>query len=66
MTIKHFATWEFPDVSSCKKAEKEVKLSIQTAVIDKELMRDGWTETCWPHEIDKIIKIYEDFGGIRL
>lgn len=66
LLIKNFATWEFQDVSSCKKAEKKVKASIQTAIVDKEIMKDGWTETCWPHEIDKIIKIYEDLGGIRL
>ena len=64
--IKHLATWEFSSVSACKKAEKEIKAVLQTSVISKELMKDGWTETCWPHEIDKVIKIYEDFGGIRL
>ena len=66
LRIEHFATWEFPNVVSCKRAEKEVKHSVQTSVVDKELMKDGWTETCWPHEIDKIIKIYEDLGGTRL
>ena len=64
--IKHLATWEFSSVSACKKAEKEIKAMLQTSIISKELMKDGWTETCWPHEIDKVIKIYEDFGGIRL
>lgn len=53
-------------MSACKKAEKEIKAMLKTSVISKELMKDVWTETCWPHEIDKVIKIYEDFRGIRL
>ena len=29
-------------------------------------MPDGWTETTYPYNIDKIIEIYEKHGGVRI
>lgn len=65
LNLKPYGVWEFPSISICKQAERQVKQSLRTSVVEKELMRDGWTETCYPLQLDEIIKIYEDLGGVR-
>jgi hypothetical protein len=64
--IKSFSIYKFPDVASCKKAERECKKELQTCVISKSEMPDGWTETTYVYNLDKIKQIYQKHGGIEV
>lgn len=62
--IKQHSVYTFQDVSSCKKAERECKKELETGVVLKRDMPDGYTETTWVYNLDKIIEIYERNGGV--
>lgn len=63
--ISAYLVYTFPDVSSCKKAERECKQELECAILPKEEIPDGWTETTWIYNLDKIIEIYERNGGVK-
>ena len=63
--ITKHSVYKFPDVSSCKKAERECKMELECGVLLKYDMPDGYTETTWVYNLEKIIEIYERNGGIR-
>lgn len=56
----------FPNRADCLKAERECRQEIECGVLSKQEMPDGWTETTWTYNLDKIIEIYERNGGIIL
>lgn len=58
--------YTFPDTKSCKAAEKECKQTLYCGVIPKEEMSDGYTETTYVYNLDKIIQIYKKHGGVKL
>lgn len=58
--------YTFPDTKSCKAAEKECKQTLCCGVIPKEEMTDGYTETTYVYNLDKIIQIYKKHGGVKL
>ncbi|MGL5012968.1 MAG: GIY-YIG nuclease family protein [Bacteroidales bacterium] len=62
--IKQHSVYTFPSVEQCKKAEREYRQELETGVVLKRDMKDGYTETTWTYNIDKIIEIYERNGGI--
>lgn len=66
LDIKQFAVYKFKDVYSCKLAEKECKDKLDTAVISKGDMPDGWTETTWVYNLDRVVEIYERNGGVKI
>lgn len=63
--IELFAVWEFPTVKSCKAAERYIKKHLPCRFLTKQEMPDGYTETTSIENLETIIKIYEDFGGVR-
>lgn len=63
--MTNFGIWEFEDYQSCRNAETYCKRNFQQS-LSKEEMPDGFTETTYPYNIDKIIKIYEDHGGVQI
>ena len=62
--VSNHQTYEFPTVQQCKKAERECKMELERGVVLKRDMPDGYTETTWVYNLDKIIEIYERNGGI--
>ena len=66
LCIESHEVYYFPDVASCKKAERECKQQLECCVVLKRDMPDGYTETTWSYNLDKIKKIYTDNGGIKL
>lgn len=62
--LETWAVYTFPDVVSCKKAERECLQELECGVVLKRDMPDGWTETTWTYNLDKIIEIYER-NGVR-
>lgn len=61
--INH-SIWIFPSPEDCKSAEKECKDTLETSVLAKEEFQDGYTETTYVNNLDKIINIYKLFGGV--
>lgn len=57
--------YKFQNISLCKKAERECKKELETGVVLKRDMPDGYTETTWVYNLDKIIEIYQRNGGVR-
>lgn len=58
--------WEFPDSQVCKRVELLIKNSITCGVISEQEVRDGYTETTYTYNLDTIISLYEEYGGVRL
>lgn len=63
--IKNHCVYVFPDAYSCKKAERECLQELECGILSKQEMSDGYTETTWVYNLDKIIEIYERNGGIK-
>jgi hypothetical protein len=63
--IVNYGVWNYPTIMECKSAERLCLRSMETGVISKEEMPDGYTETTFPYNIDKVISIFEQGGGIR-
>lgn len=63
--ISH-SVYYFPDVVSCKQAERECKKELECGILLKRDMKDGYTETTWTYNLDKIIEIYERNGGTKI
>lgn len=63
--MSNFGVWEFSDYQSCRNAETYCKRNFPQ-FLSREEMPDGFSETTHPYNIDKIIKIYEDHGGIQI
>ena len=62
--IECLGVWKFPSVAKCKKAERIIMSNV-VKVMNKYDMPDGYTETCDFSELDYIVKIYEEFGGVK-
>lgn len=62
--LHQYQVYKFPDVASCKKAERECKKELECGVVLKRDMPDGYSETTWVYNLDKIREIYERNGGI--
>jgi hypothetical protein len=60
---KLLGVWDFPDKNSCLSAERSCRSELVTGIISKEEMKDGYTETTSPLNVERIIKIYEQHGG---
>lgn len=56
-------TWRFPCRDSCRQAEREVKNSLSTLILEKNVFPDGYTELTEVENYLKIIEIYKKNGG---
>lgn len=64
-TLTQHSVYEFPDVTSCKKAERECKQKLECGILTKEEMPDGYTETTSIRNLIKIIETYKRSGGVE-
>lgn len=62
--VRPFQVYTFPDVASCKKAERACKKGLECAILLKRDMPGGYTETTWIYNLSKIQDIYKKFGGV--
>jgi len=62
--VVNHCVYLFPDVKSCKEAEIVCKQDVVCGVIPKTEMGDGFTETTFTYNIDKIKQIYSSYGGV--
>lgn len=63
--VENYGTWVFDTVRLCKLAERECK-SLSGPVLTELEFPDGWSETTYPSNIESIIRIYEQHGGVRV
>ena len=61
--VVNHAVYRFESPDHARTAEKECKQTLECGIILKRDMPDGWTETTWLYNLDKIIEIYERNGG---
>lgn len=64
--VRNLATYLYPNAITCKAAEAACKEVLECGVVSKEDMPDGWTETVALTDYDKVVSIYERFGGVRV
>jgi hypothetical protein len=64
-SIKNFGVWEFSDYQSCRDAETYCKRTFPQS-LSREEMPDGFSETTFPYNIDEIIRIYKEHGGVQI
>lgn len=65
-TVVNYGIWKFPTSAMCKAAESFCKNNMVCGVISKSDMRDGYTETTYPYNMDEIVLAYEAHGGVRI
>jgi hypothetical protein len=65
-SVRQHSVYTFPNVTSCKQAERECKEELECGIVLKRDFPDGYTETTWVYNLDKIIEIYERNGGIKI
>lgn len=63
-TVIQHSVFTFPTAQQCKKAESECLQELECGVVLKSDMRDGYTETTWVYNLEKIVEIYEQNGGL--
>lgn len=61
--VNRLRLWKFKDSADCRAAEAEIKRTIPSKFLTKEVMKDGWTETCSPEYQDAIEEIVIRYGG---
>lgn len=64
--VELFGIWEFPEKVSCLSAEKCCKEAIVCGILSKEEFGDGYTETTSATNLERVIKIFETYGGLRI
>lgn len=62
----NIGVWEFPTVQSCREAEAYCKRDFECSVLSCRELQDGWTETTSIKNLDSVVKVYENFGGVLL
>lgn len=62
-SMERLCLWKFKDSSDCRSAESEVKRVVPTRFLTKEIISDGWTETCEEKHLGQVLGIFEKFGG---
>lgn len=63
--IKLLCYYKFPTVSMCRMAELECKRELDCGIISKTELPDGYTETTWVYNLERIMQIYERNGGVK-
>lgn len=65
LCVEEFGVWEYPEVSSCRKAERDVK-KIFSNYLDRGVFPDGYTETTEYRNVEYVVDIFESNGGVRI
>lgn len=64
--MAQIAVYKFPTVENCKAAERACLSELTCGVLSARELQDGWTETVALTDYDKVVSIYERFGGVRV
>ncbi|MNF85567.1 hypothetical protein D3C84_679660 [compost metagenome] len=61
--VRQYLVYTFPTKKQCLAAERECKQTLPCAIISKDDMPDGYTETTYTYNLARIKAIYEKHGG---
>ena len=64
--MSQMAVYNFPTVEDCKAAERACLSELRCGVLSARELQDGYTETVALTDYDKVVSIYERFGGVRV
>lgn len=64
--VRQHSVFRFETSAECKNAERECMQVLECGILSRHEIKQGWTETTWVYNLDKIIEIYERNGGIRV
>lgn len=64
--MAQIAVYKFPTVENCKAAERACLSELTCGVLSARELQDGYTETVALTDYDKVVSIYERFGGVRV
>lgn len=62
--VIQYAVFKFPDVYSCKKAERDCLQELKCGILTKEEMPDGYTETTSIANLIRVLEIFQDNGCV--
>lgn len=65
-SVKILGVWEFDTKENCLSTEAICKSQLICGILPYEEFRDGTSETTSPSNYDKIVRIYEEYGGIKI
>lgn len=60
-----YSVWTFENRSDCLLAESLCKSLFDTGILPKTEMPDGYSETTYIYNLDKVLEIYKSFGGVE-
>lgn len=64
--VETVGVWRFQDKHDCRAAETACLNKFVCGVVDREQMPLGYTETTSILNMESVISIYDDFGGVRI
>lgn len=64
--VENHTVFRFEDAAHCKASERECKQQLTCGILSKHEMPDGWSETTYLNNIDKIKQIYLKYGGAEV
>ncbi|MNQ62135.1 hypothetical protein D3C85_764670 [compost metagenome] len=64
--VENFAIFRFTNSEDCRDAESECLSSLDCGILTKRDIQNGFTETTHLYNIDTLVKIFENYGGIRM
>jgi len=64
--VEMFCVFRYEDSTACLAAEQDCKNNLVCGVVSREVFKDGWTETTYPYNLDKVIYTFEKYGGVRV
>lgn len=62
--MQQMKVYLFPDVNSCKRAEKACLKRLQCGIVSSVELRDGYSETTPLSNLEAIEEIFKEFGGV--
>lgn len=63
--VENYLTFIFPSIKLTREAEKVCKKSFECYFLSKESFPDGYTETTDKSNMERIIEIYKNYGGVE-
>lgn len=65
-SVTSLKVYEFPNKELCVKAETECKRTLVSGILTSAEMPDGWSETTFVYNLDKIKEIYINNGAVEI
>lgn len=66
LMMEPLSLFKFPSREDCLAAELECKQKLLCGVVSKQEMPDGYTETTYIYNVDRIIQIYKKHKGVLI